>query len=239
MTARITVAAWALLICVASGSAHAQYSAVYRPTTPFGANYTATLRSMQSLNAYNAIKRASSAEPSRTGTVATTGAASPPPTSAPGPLFPVARTDFRPSGARDTFRQLADSSALAGTAKAELLTFLGQAVSAIETQPGFRRHNLANALAAAIGISLQVLGGRDLPEQAVDNMIRVLNDELVTSGSFAGMSESDRTRAYDTFLLVGALVGSLSEKAKETNDARMAGQAREMATETLRSLGFV
>lgn len=239
MSARIAALSWALALGLVSGHASAQYSAVYRPTTPFGANYTSTLRSMQSLNAYNAIKRASSAQVANAATAATTSAATRPATSAAGPQFPVGRTDFRPGGERDTVRRLADSTALSAAAKVELLTFLRQAVAAIETQPGFRRNNLANALAAAIGISLQVLGERELPEQAIENMIRLLNDELVNSGTFARMTETDRTRAYDTFMVVGALVGSLSEKAKQTNDAPMAAQAREMAAETLRSFGFV
>ncbi len=227
-----------VLSCLTVGAAQAQYSAVYRPTTPFGTQYTATLRSMASLNAYNALQRAGGRAPAQSGPAPDARAAMAPAAKA-GPRHEVARTDFRPTGQRDTFRRLAESTTLADASKTEVTVFLRQIVGAVEGQPGFRRHNLANALAASIGFSLQVLGGRDLPESAIDNMIRVLNDELVDSGTFARMSDADRTRAYDTFLVVGALVGALAEKAKQTGDAELAAQARTMATETLRSLGFV
>lgn len=153
--------------------------------------------------------------------------------SAPKPAEPIAATDFRPEGPR---RVVEEFAALLGEAgDVELLRTLHGAIDGMD---GFRRHNLAYAMAFALYASLQVGQGRTLDEAQQYALIERVNDFLVRSGAYAQMSARARTDAYDYFVLVGALITSLDDQGRKLGDRSMRDGAKVLATSTLDAFGL-
>jgi hypothetical protein len=103
--------------------------------------------------------------------------------------------------------------------------------------PGFRKNNFANALALLLGVSLQVLTGREIDEADTDALIRDLNEQIAAGDGFRRLTAEQRTVAYDTFVIMGGLIAGIAQTAAESNDAQMARQAQDIARQTLASLG--
>jgi hypothetical protein len=104
---------------------------------------------------------------------------------------------------------------------------------------GFRRHNLAYAMAFALYASIQVAEERTLDEAQQYALIDLVNEFLVEGGSFASMSPRARTDAYDFFVVTGALITALDEEGRKQRDRGMRDGAKLLARSTLDAFGFV
>lgn len=109
---------------------------------------------------------------------------------------------------------------------------------AIDGMDGFRRHNLAYAMAFALFASIQVAENRTLDESQQYALIDLVNEFLVTGGAFESMSPRARTDAYDFFIITGALITALEEEGRKQRDRAMRDGARLLARSTLDAFGL-
>lgn len=153
------------------------------------------------------------------------------------PAHPITASDFRPTARRTVAREWA--AAVGGgdaQARAAAEAELAALIPAIEQVPGFRPHNLAYAMTVALGLALETARGIRLDDDQSERLARGLNDLLVESGALATLDAETRTRAYDTFLLMGGLIASASQHAAD-GDRAQAALARELARATLAAFG--
>ena len=152
------------------------------------------------------------------------------------PKRPITATDFRPTGKRDVPEQLAASAAPGD--RQPIVNACRKVQAALESDPGFRRNNLAYALGALLGISLQVAHGVTLGEAEGDALLQSINDALATAPDFQRMSLEARTRLYDTALIAGGLMAGIAQQGQATGNAAMRDQALAMARDALATFGF-
>jgi hypothetical protein len=146
----------------------------------------------------------------------------------------ISATDFRPTGPRRVPEEFA--AMLGDRGDAELMRTLHGAIDGMD---GFRRHNLAYAMAFALYASIQVAEERTLDEAQQYALIDLVNEFLVEGGSFASMSPRARTDAYDFFVVTGALITALDEEGRKQRDRGMRDGAKLLARSTLDAFGFV
>ncbi len=152
------------------------------------------------------------------------------------PQRPITATDFRPAGRRDVPEQLAASAAPGD--REPIVSACRKVQAALESDPGFRRNNLAYALGALLGISLQVAHGVTLSEAEGDALLQSINDALVAAPEFQRMAPEARTRLYDTALITGGLMAGIAQQGQATGNAAMRDQALAMARDALATFGF-
>ncbi|MDP3500363.1 MAG: hypothetical protein Q8S33_08525 [Myxococcales bacterium] len=141
-------------------------------------------------------------------------------------------TDFTPAGARTVPQQLAASVPEAD--RASLIAATEAIIPGIEGVPGFRKNNLAAAMTALLGVSLQVAAEVELTDDEAQTLMRALNDAIAAQKSWPSMTDEERTTAYDTFVVLSGLMAGMSEQAKTTNDKALQKSVREMALTTLK-----
>jgi hypothetical protein len=145
----------------------------------------------------------------------------------------ISATDFRPAGPRRVPEEFA--AMLGDRGDVELLRTLHGAIDGMD---GFRRHNLAYAMAFALFASIQVAENRTLDESQQYALIDLVNEFLVTGGAFESMSPRARTDAYDFFIITGALITALEEEGRKQRDRAMRDGARLLARSTLDAFGL-
>lgn len=145
----------------------------------------------------------------------------------------IAATDFQPSGPRRVPEQFAEL--LGDRGDAELMRTLHGAIDGMD---GFRRHNLAYAMAFALYASIQAAEQRLLDEAQQYALIDLVNEFLVEGGAFASMSDSARTDAYDFFVVTGALITALDHEGRKQRDRGMRDGAKLLANATLEAFGW-
>ncbi len=149
------------------------------------------------------------------------------------PKRPIEATDFEPAGPRRVPEEFAAMMGDAGDA--EMMRTLHGAIDGMD---GFRRNNLAYAMAFVLYASIQVAEDRTLDESQQYGLIDLVNDTIINSGAFEAMSARAKTDAYDFFVLVGALITSLDEEGKKQGDRSMRDGARLLARSTLEAFGL-
>ncbi len=145
----------------------------------------------------------------------------------------VSATDFKPSGPRRVADEFA--AMLGDHGDAELLRTLHGAIDGME---GFRRNNLAYAMAFALFASIQVAESRSLDEAQQYALIDLVNEFLIDGGAFESMSPRARTDAYDFFVITGALITALDDEGRKQRDRTMREGAKLLARSTLDAFGF-
>lgn len=145
----------------------------------------------------------------------------------------IAATDFQPTGPRRVPEEFA--AMLGDRGDAELLRALHGAIDGMD---GFRRNNLAYAMAFALYASIQVAEERTLDEAQQYALIDLVNEFLAEGGSFAAMSPRARTDAYDFFVVTGALITALDEEGRKQRDRGMRDGAKLLARATLEAFGL-
>lgn len=146
---------------------------------------------------------------------------------------PIEASDFRPEGPRRVPEEFAAMMGDAGDA--EMMRALHGAIDGMD---GFRRNNLAYAMAFALYASIQVAEDRVLDEQQQYGLIDLVNETIIDSGAFDRMSGRARTDAYDFFVLTGALITSLDEEGRKRRDRSMRESAKLLARSTLEAFGL-
>ncbi len=168
------------------------------------------------------------------------GRAAPPAPAAPAKAayrLPITATDFVPAGRRDVPEQLA-AGATTPKDRQDLVKAGRDIQRAIEATPGFRPNNVAAGMAVLLGVSLQVARGVEIPDDQSEALMRGLNDVLGELPAFRSLPADKRTRAYDTFVVVGGFIAAIAQQAAQTGDAQMAAQAKAMARDALAQFGM-
>jgi len=149
---------------------------------------------------------------------------------------PLSASDFKPAGKRDVPEQLAQGVADAAERK-QVVAAARDIHKAIEAAPGFRRNNVAAAMTVIVGVSVQVVSGREIPDADSQAMMLAFNDELAANETFRGLNAEQRTRIYDTFVILGGFIAGIAQAGQEANDGKLKAQAREMARDALVQFG--
>ncbi len=170
-----------------------------------------------------------------------TGSAAPPPSAPPAartaPPAPLTATDFKPTGARDMPEQFA-ALGRSPEDRAQILKACRDVQKAIEAEPGFRRNNVANAMALVIVVGVKVGYDVELTEAQSDEVLRAVNDALAALPAFRDLAASERTRLYDAFVIMGGLIAGIAQAAAESGDAALQAQARTMARDAVAVFGL-
>lgn len=247
-TARAWTGAIVLLLLVPLGTAHAQFTNYLRPGASFTSAYAGqadiTLSTMQRqsqmISYVNSVKASMArTAPGAAGTAtAATGQGAAPTGAVPRLLpQPVSAADFTPTGPRNTAESIAAALAKAAN-REQMVQVCRQIHSTIEATPGFRKNNLAAAMTLLLGISLQVMTGRELDDRQTEALLQLVGDDIAGSGAYARLTHEQRTRTYDAMVITGGLIAGIAHNAAETGDKAQARQARAMARDALATLGL-
>jgi hypothetical protein len=151
--------------------------------------------------------------------------------------FPLSATDFAPTSQRAVPERLAATSATPEE-RAQLAELCRQIQQAIEASPDVRKNNLATAVTILLGSSIQVVSRRTLADAEGVNLLRAVNDAIAGAPSFKGMTQQQRTDAYDAFLVTGGLIASLHAAAQQTEAPAAVSRANDLAAIALDRFGF-
>lgn len=93
------------------------------------------------------------------------------------------------------------------------------------------RNNAAGAAAFALVMSRSVLmdGGRELSEKQTEALLQDINALLASSESFKKMSDVDKQKMYETFVITGGLAMKLYREGTEKGDAETIAKGRDLA----------
>lgn len=231
----------ACILATACAAANAQY---YNSLTgrQFGNMYAANadyiMTQMIQQSGYQAMRNSIEAAARKQGGGAAPAAAQKAaPTPAPAQYrFPITASDFKPAGPRRAPEQLAEAAA-SPKDKADIVKAGREIHKAIEATPGFRRNNVAAAMAVLVGVSVQVAKGIELSDAQSQELMLGLNDQVAGLEEFSKLSAQDRTRMYDAFVVIGGFIAGIAQAGAETNNRELQEQARAMARDALGRFG--
>ncbi len=231
----------ACLLLGAAQMSEAQYTNIMRPgsnfTNMYGAMADFTLSQMIQQSQWNmmnaALKKSTQQSPGASREPTSITKMLPPSTAS----APLTATDFEPAGPRQAAEQIAANIDNPEERK-QVIEICRQIHTTIENTQGFRRNNLAGAMAVLIGVSIQVLMEKEVSDEETDALIQWLNNEVVAVGNVAKMTAEQKTQAYDVMIMISGLIAGISANAAETGDATQAEQARSMARDALKAFGL-
>jgi hypothetical protein len=155
---------------------------------------------------------------------------------APAPAYPLTATDFRPSGTRLTVDALV-SGTQGATAeqKQALRTVYLETLSAFEKEA--RRNNVAYALAFLLGASVQVVTGKEVPDDDAHDLARGVNDILAATPEFRSLTPREKQSLYEVAIITGGMIAVMHQMGVEQNDESLKKQAIDLAQTMLEKLG--
>jgi hypothetical protein len=149
--------------------------------------------------------------------------------------FPITATDFSPSGTRLLLEDLvAASPGVTNEQRVDVRRLYQTILTSFESEA--RKNNVANAFAFAVGVSLQVLSGKEIPDAEVDLMIKAFNDSLGGIAQFNAMPSQQKQMLYEALVITGGIIAFLDGQGKLQNNAEMQSQAKELSKAVLRQL---
>ncbi len=146
----------------------------------------------------------------------------------PAPQYPITATDYRPMGGRILPDAVAASAQGDAETKEAVRTLANQFLDAFEKEG--RKHNVANGFGFLSSISIQVATGRELSELEEQQLIAGFNNVLTVDPRFAAMSSRDKQVATEASVISGGFIAFLHVQGKQSNDAKMQADARQLAT---------
>jgi len=149
----------------------------------------------------------------------------------PTPSAPLAATDFKP-GPHTVAAKFGDLAATPEDKRA-LAAACAQILEGIEGQPDFRKNNVAYGLAVLIGVSIQLVYGKTIPDAEAEQLARDLNDSLAATPNFRKLPAKDRQLLYETSVITAGLMVGLNQEGLKTGDASMQEKAKDMARQML------
>lgn len=154
----------------------------------------------------------------------------PQPTYVPPPprQYPITATDYRPMGGRILPDIVAASAQGDAQTKEAVRSLAIQFLDAFEKEG--RKNNVANGFGFLSSVSIQVVTGRELSEFEEQQLIAGFNNMLAQTPQFAAMSTHDKQLATEAAVISGGFIAFLHVQGKQTNDAKMQADARQLAT---------
>jgi hypothetical protein len=149
------------------------------------------------------------------------------------PSHPITATDFKPVGGRMMTETFVDSMGVKVTNRARLVQLLGQGMDGYERIGEIRKHNLAYALTALLGKSLEIYSGKKIPDAKAKQMVKDMNDGLAAKPQFQKLDARQRQSLYESSVLTLVLMVTLHEEG----NAQVQGQAKLIATGVLKGFG--
>lgn len=147
-------------------------------------------------------------------------------TQAPARQYPLTATDFLASANHLLPDALADSAtgvtpevreAMRGLYKNTLAAFEKEA----------RKNNMANAFAFVVGVSIQIVDGKELSDDYTNKMIAYFNNRLASAPQYTAMSNQQKQALYESLVICGGVIVFLDAQGKQANNAQMQSQARD------------
>jgi len=142
--------------------------------------------------------------------------------------FPITATDYRPTGGRILPDAVAASAQGDAQTKEAVRTLANQYLDAFEKQG--RRNNMANGFGFLSSVSIEVVTGRELSEFEEQQVIAGFNNMLASNPQFALMSARDKQIATEASVISGGFIAFLHVQGKQSRDAKMQADARQLAT---------
>jgi hypothetical protein len=142
--------------------------------------------------------------------------------------YPITASDYRPMGGRILPNEVAASYQGDADTKEAIRALANQFLDAFEKEG--RKNNVANGFGFLSSISIQVVTGRELTELEEQQLIAAFNNNLAADPRFAGMSARDKQIANEASVISGGFIAFLQVQGKESNDAKMQADARQLAT---------
>lgn len=147
--------------------------------------------------------------------------------------YPITVTDFRPVAVRLLPAELANNTpGLTREQRDELRGLYDQFLTAFEKDA--RKNNVANAFAFAVGVSLEVVSGKELSDADANVLIQNFNSVLGNVPQFNALGPEQKQALYELSVITGGMIGFLHLKGVEAKDAGMQTQARELARMVLK-----
>jgi hypothetical protein len=144
------------------------------------------------------------------------------------PRSPISATDFRATGTRLLPATLAATTPdLTAEQKDQLRELSLQALTAFEEQA--RKNNVAYALTFLIGVSMQVVNERELPDADAEQLARELNDVLASSPEFRRSSPRQKQLLYEAAVITGGMIGVIYQIGVDEGNNELKAQAQDMA----------
>jgi len=152
--------------------------------------------------------------------------------------YPITATDFWATPGYLLPDQLASSAQnLTSEQREALRTLYTNILQSFER--GARKNNMANAFAFAVGASIQVVGGRQLSEAYLDNLIGFYNSRIASNPQFAAMPSTQKQDLYEHLVITGGVIAFLDAQGRQTNDMAMRSQALEMSKVILKNFAGI
>jgi len=146
----------------------------------------------------------------------------------PPPQYPITSTDYRPMGGRILPDVVAGSVQGDAETKEAVRALANQFLDAFEKEG--RKNNVANGFGFLSSVSIQVATGRELTELEEQQLISAFNNTLAATPQFAAMSPRDKQLATEAAVISGGFIAFLHVQGKQTKDAQMQADARQLAT---------
>jgi hypothetical protein len=176
--------------------------------------------------------RARSGRSGETGGAAAGAAPSTTPPAAP--RHPIAATDFRASGTRLLPDTLAAATPGTAEEKGQLRTLYRQVLDGFEEQA--RKNNVAYALTFLIGVSMQVVNGRELSETETELLARELNDVLASAPEFRRSTARQKQTMYEAAVITAGMIGLMHQIGVDQANDELKEQAKELAESVIGQL---
>jgi Family of unknown function (DUF6683) len=146
---------------------------------------------------------------------------------------PIQATDFKPVRAPFAPDEIARSTpGLTPKDREQMAAELYRLFDVFNLLEGTRKNNLAHSYAFLVGISLEIVFGKEVSESEIDQYIRVFNNNLANNPQFATMPAISKQLQYEVNLI---FIGWLAVLHSQ-NDVQAHQQARQMARGVLREV---
>jgi hypothetical protein len=147
-------------------------------------------------------------------------------------------TDFRPTLPRYTVADAtANQQGQTPQQRAVYKRMFRMFVDAAENASGFRKNNVAWALAYVVLASLQVSTGNQISDAQSVAFAKELNDGMAASHVLGRLSAADQQRLYEGCLVLGGMVIGSWAEAQKSGDPQKQAHVRQMAKQVLASFG--
>ena len=148
--------------------------------------------------------------------------------------YPITATDFRPLSPRMMPDQFANAATGVDQATRETMrTFFNQVLTAYESKA--RKNNFANAFAFVCSAALEVRNGRQPGNAEIGLMTLGFNNRLAASPAYYAFNPQQQQMLYESLIIIGGIVVFLDYQGKQTNNAQLRDQAREMSDAVLKA----
>jgi hypothetical protein len=148
--------------------------------------------------------------------------------------YPITATDFRPLSPPFMPEQFANAaSGVTPEVREQMKTLFTRLLASFESKA--RKDNLANAFAFISGASLQVRNGKEPSNADINKLIAYFNNTLAASPQYYTLDPRQQQSLYESLIISGGIIAFLDMQGRQTGDANLQTQAKQMSDAVLKS----